>query len=452
MGLENIEEKSIGYFLLKKVVGWWHNKIYYRNVTVIGKENIPADTPLIYTANHQNALMDALILLFSVNRIMVFVARADIFKNPRIAKILYFLKVMPIYRVRDGYESIKKTNDIIKRTVDVITSGCGMVVLPEGNHSSLRRLRPFKKGFARMAFQTEELNNFNANLHIVPVGIYYESRKKYRSSVIIQFGKPIPVAPYIDQYKKNPPIAYNAIKDELSEAIRPLIIDIKSVKNYELFNKLRTYNQFFSGSGNTDISNVYYDNFILQQKLISALCKEESINPDNIEKLDSTFTEFEKITRENKLSNYGKERVVSFLSLLFKTLGLIVLSPFSIYGCINNALQWFIPIWITNSKLKDKQFVSSFKFVLSMLLTPVFYFLQSLIVYLVFNDIVIAAIYLLSLPLTAGLALHQINCFAHICFNWRFLLHKRSRAYRKMIHFGDQISQMLSEYMKKEIG
>ena len=143
MGIKNIEKRSSVYSLLRIWVGFWHNKIFYRKVELINTENIPEKGHLIFTPNHQNALMDALALIFTVDRRFVFMARSDIFKKPFIALILYTLKILPIYRIRDGYDSLKKNKEIFQKTVDVLSSDeATLVMLPEGNHSGIRRLRP----------------------------------------------------------------------------------------------------------------------------------------------------------------------------------------------------------------------------------------------------------------------------------------------------------------------
>lgn len=82
-------------------------RLSYRNVRYVGRDKIPQDGAIIYAPNHTNALMDALVLLAMDRRPKVFVARADIFRNPKIAKILTWLKIMPIMRIRDGYEDRK---------------------------------------------------------------------------------------------------------------------------------------------------------------------------------------------------------------------------------------------------------------------------------------------------------------------------------------------------------
>ena len=108
MGKENIEKYSAFYAIVKSVANFWHNKVFYRKVIIVGRENINPEDHLIYAPNHQNALMDALAVLFTQKGQLVFLARADIFKRNFLASILYFLKILPVYRIRDGYQRCKE--------------------------------------------------------------------------------------------------------------------------------------------------------------------------------------------------------------------------------------------------------------------------------------------------------------------------------------------------------
>ncbi|MCK5169159.1 MAG: 1-acyl-sn-glycerol-3-phosphate acyltransferase, partial [Bacteroidales bacterium] len=94
---DTIEKKNIGYTLLKPYVDRI-TKIFFR-ITSYNYEKVPTDEILIYAINHQNALMDALAILATSDTEPVFLARADIFKKRTVAKILTFLKILPIYRI-----------------------------------------------------------------------------------------------------------------------------------------------------------------------------------------------------------------------------------------------------------------------------------------------------------------------------------------------------------------
>jgi len=159
--------------LLKAFAGFWHNNIFYRRVIVVGHENINPDHHLIFAPNHQNALMDALAVLFTHKGQPVFLARADIFRRKSIASVLYFLKILPVYRIRDGFSTLKGNDEIFDKTVDVIRHKNGLVILPEGDHAGFRRLRQLKKGICRVAFHADEASGFSMKIKIIPVGLEF---------------------------------------------------------------------------------------------------------------------------------------------------------------------------------------------------------------------------------------------------------------------------------------
>ena len=100
MAKDNIEKYSTRYALFKQAVAFWHDNVFYRKIIVKGAENINPDEHLIFAPNHQNALMDALAVLFTHKGQPVFLARADIFRKKPIAAFLYFIKILPVYRIR----------------------------------------------------------------------------------------------------------------------------------------------------------------------------------------------------------------------------------------------------------------------------------------------------------------------------------------------------------------
>ncbi len=420
MGLSNIEKNSSGYNLLKVWVRFWHSILFYRKFTVLGRDNIPTDKPLIFTPNHQNALMDALALLFSVRKQLVFIARADIFKKPAIASILYFLKILPIYRVKDGFDTVKKSQDIILKTVDLITSGSALVILPEGNHSGLRRLRPLKKGFARMAFQAEEANNFLLDLQIVPVGLDYDNYQKFRSSLIVNFGEPVPVKDYIELYKESPPIALNNIKERLSKHLKPLIVDIESEYNYELYNELRVIYRsrmarILKVDAKNDRNRIYID-----QQLIKRLANYEKQHSSSLADFQQSINKFiilrDKFGFTNSIID---QNGISLIDTILSSIALLVTLPLFLYGIINNFLSFWPPL-IVAKRIEDPQFKSSIKFVVSLLSFPIFYIIQSLVVLVVFYDWKMTLAYFITLPISATIAWCWHKLFGKIKLGFKY--------------------------------
>ncbi|MGE5419489.1 MAG: 1-acyl-sn-glycerol-3-phosphate acyltransferase, partial [Chloroflexota bacterium] len=239
MGKENIEKYSARYALLKTVSGFWHDNVFYRKVIVIGRENINPEDSIIFAPNHQNALMDALAVLYAHKGQPIFLARSDIFKRKIIASLLYFLKMLPVYRLRDGFSSLKGNDEIFEKTVDVLKNKNGLVILPEGDHAGYRRLRQLKKGICRIAFQAEEATDFNLKLKIIPVGLEFSNYTRYRQVLTVVFGKPFEVSDYFNTYRENPDKALNDLKLRLSVEMKKVMIHIESLEDYEAIDELR---------------------------------------------------------------------------------------------------------------------------------------------------------------------------------------------------------------------
>ena len=159
---------------------WWYStlryyvdlvlKLSYRNVRYVGTENIPQNGAVIYAPNHTNALMDALVILAMDRKPKVFVARADIFKNKMLAKIFHFLKILPIMRMRDGIDEVRKNDETISKAVDVLRDHVPFCIFPEGTHQAKYSSLPLSKGIFRIAFQAQDLMP-DMPLYIVPVGM-----------------------------------------------------------------------------------------------------------------------------------------------------------------------------------------------------------------------------------------------------------------------------------------
>jgi len=196
MGKSNIEKYDFFYMLLKKYASFMHNNIFYRKVIVYGKNKLDFSKPTILAPNHQNALMDAMAVLCTLDRQLVFLARADIFRKKLVARILYFLKILPVYRIRDGYDSLKQNDEIFNDTLRIMEHRNGLVILPEGSHDVYRRLRQLKKGICRIAFQTAEVSDFKTEINIVPVGLEYSHYWLFRQVLTVVYGHPINVSEY----------------------------------------------------------------------------------------------------------------------------------------------------------------------------------------------------------------------------------------------------------------
>ena len=400
MGRENIEKHTRGYALLKYLAGFWHNNIFYRKVIVLGRENINPEDHLIFAPNHQNALMDALAVLFTHKGQPVFLARADIFKNKTIAAILYFLKILPVYRIRDGFNTLKGNDEIFNKTVDVLRNKNGLVILPEGEHAGFRRLRQLKKGICRVAFHAEEASDFKLNIKIIPVGIEFSNYQRYRQVLTVVYGKPVEVADYHELYRKSPEIALNELRNRLAREIKMLMVHIESEDDYEAIDELRS---LVNGQYSDDVK---FPKLFRDRILIDKLNRLKSVNSELHKKICSLTLKVVQKARELKTDYLllNKKKHPAGL-LVLGVLGLIITFPLFMYG--NIFTLTFLGIPNTQiPKIRDLQFHSSIRYGISLVLALVFTPVLLATCLLIFKPWWLAITIFIALPLSGLFAVN----------------------------------------------
>lgn len=185
---------------------------YFNKIIVLGKENIPQGKPIILVSNHQNALLDPLLLATQTSLNPYFLARASVFTNPIVAKLLNYIRMLPVYRVRDGFGTITQNQYTFEQTNTVLSKNGTVIIFAEGNHSIIRNVRPLSKGFTRMAFGLKEKYPESEPL-ILPVGFDYSCHLKSGGIVILRIGKPVAVDMPSSQSGKLTKQVENALKD-----------------------------------------------------------------------------------------------------------------------------------------------------------------------------------------------------------------------------------------------
>lgn len=215
---------------------WWVDRfvrLSFSQFDVAGTDNIPTDGAVVFVANHTCALMDALVILSSTKNKKVFMARADIFGKGFVARILQFLRIMPIYRRRDGLGAVRGNTASFDRAVEVLKHRVPLCIFAEGTHRPKHSLLPLTKGFARIALQALDQNG--GKISVVPVGIEYEDYFSYRRSVCITYGKPIDVGQTVAECPDNDEAArIDLLRTKVTEQLRELIVWIADDDKYDM--------------------------------------------------------------------------------------------------------------------------------------------------------------------------------------------------------------------------
>ncbi len=445
MGKENIEKYSARYALFKQAVGFWHDKVFYRKIIVMGVENINPEDHLIFAPNHQNALMDALAVLFTHKGQPVFLARADIFRRKAIAAFLYFIKILPVYRMRDGFSSLKANDEIFIKTIDVLKNRNGLVILPEGDHAGFRRLRQLKKGICRVAFHADEATGFQLKIKIIPVGVEYSNYSRLRQVLTVVYGKPIEVSEYYQLYKDSPEKALNILRNRLSIEIKKVMVHIESEDDYEAIDELRSIiNGKFS-------DNIRSPKLYRDRNLINNLNRLKISDPQTYAKICRLSLKVKEKAKNLNITYRLLEKKKHPLAWLIAGMaGLFITFPVWLFGNLFTLTFLTLPE-LQIRKTKDLQFHSTIRFGISLALAFIFLPVYLICTLLIFSPWWLAIAIFLTIPVAGIFAWNYNILFRRIAggFRLRKYIREKNSDYSELRDNYDELIEQVTA-MKDE--
>lgn len=229
--MPNLWENNFWYFCLRPYVDWCARTSYSR-LDISGKSTLPTDGAVILAPNHCNTLMDALVVLQADKGVTTFGVRADIFRKPRIAKALRWLRMVPLARERDGLQEVANNIGVFDEVVDCIGHGVPFCIFSEGTHRAKRSLLPIKKGIFRLALQAAR--TLDKPVYIVPVGLEYEDYFHSMKKARMTYGEPIDVKAYLHEHGdlKDTEL-YNGMSSMLHDRLAGLITYFPDDETYD---------------------------------------------------------------------------------------------------------------------------------------------------------------------------------------------------------------------------
>ncbi len=312
---------------------------YFKKIEVKHANRIPKSGAVLFLGNHQNALLDALLIATKNGRFSYFLTRASVFSKPLISKVLKSLLMLPVYRIRDGWSNLTKNNRVFSKSSKLLSEGHAITIFPEGSHNLRRTVRPLSKGFTRIIFETLEAYP-DTIIHLVPVGLNFKNATKFGDSTLINFGNVM--------------------------SIDTCSIEDKSARVLEL--KSKVFDQLCKLTTHIETENY--------EQTLEAL---EAMNVDFLkpERVNSCIA--------NNFSSCEKGQ-------LKKDSPLKVLSKFLLILCL--FLPYFIWKKVAQPKIKEIEFTATFRFAIAITLVPIFIIVIMLILTLLMQ-FQIALLYLI---------------------------------------------------------
>jgi 1-acyl-sn-glycerol-3-phosphate acyltransferase len=176
------------FYQFVKILARTAFKFYCRDLQLNKPEMLKSGGPLLLAANHPNSFLDAIILCTLFDKPVYSLARGDAFKGKFMARVLFSLKLLPVYRVSEGVENLEENYKTFDQCKEIFKNNGIVLIFSEGRCINEWHLRPLKKGTARLAISSWE---DGIPLNILPVGINYSSFRKFGKNITLDFGEVI---------------------------------------------------------------------------------------------------------------------------------------------------------------------------------------------------------------------------------------------------------------------
>lgn len=168
--------------------------LYFRQIKINKPECLQLQGPLLIAANHPNSFLDGIILSALFRQPVFSLARGDAFANKWFSRVLRWLHMLPVYRTTEGTENLLHNYTTFAACRKTFEEKGIVLIFSEAACCNEWRLRPLRKGTARLAISSWQEG---LDLKVLPLGFNYSSFRSFGKNVVLNFGVPINKAPVL---------------------------------------------------------------------------------------------------------------------------------------------------------------------------------------------------------------------------------------------------------------
>lgn len=312
---------------------------YFRRIVIKGYENVPIKGATIFVANHPSAFMDPMVVAAIIKRPLHFMAAAEFFgKGLKSWVYSNYLNMIPVYRPSTLPNETHNNDTIFLKCFELLGDGGALLVFPEGNSVTEKRIRKLKTGVARMALGTRENSSSKVEVNVIPVGLNYNNPHRFQSDLFINIGKPLSTKDFSSD--KSEVVRFT---EELEVRLKGIILHVQyeeldSVVKKVEFLLTRKFQESDSSPSQRE------SKFIFQKKVIESLQKLSEHQPHEIVKLERKLNDYLAKLKKFEIA----DRSIADLSILISTrefLRLIFALPIFLIGFVINAIPYYATVF-----------------------------------------------------------------------------------------------------------
>lgn len=324
--------------------------VFFRRVEVVGAERIPRGVPLIVVANHVNALVDPLLVLgpLDLDPLPRLLAKSTLWKNPFLRPWLVLAGVIPVYRRQDEGDMAGNLGTFA-RCHDLLAQSGAIALFPEGQSHNEPSLQPLKTGAARIALEAVAKQPGLA-VRILPVGLLFDAKEKFRSRALVQVGEPLDPEPETALARQDPVQAVRALTSRIDAALKEVTLNYASWDEARLV--ARAAELWSRRTLELPAGRTLAETFTLHRAFLDGLADLRERRPERVAEVAEAVRRYDRLLRTFRLrdeqvaADYPVSPVARFV--LATLLHLLVHFPLAVVGTVLNWPSYRLVGWIAD--------------------------------------------------------------------------------------------------------
>ena len=355
---------------------------FFRRIDVVGTEHVPVDGPVIFAGNHPNALMDGWLLTAKCGRWPLhFLANAKLWEYPLLAPALDASGAVPVYR-REEHDGEVNNEQAFARLYEVIESGDCIGIFPEGISHAESQLVKLKTGTARVALAVAARGK--VVVKIVPCGLNYIHRHRFRSQVLLEFGEPIVIDDeWLAAYSGDEQRTVRKLTEHLADRLGSVTLNAPDWRTLRIIQTARRLYKpskaNLSPGEYIELNRRFVEQYLadIDEPELQALSHEVE---DYQARLDMLGLMDHQLRKPVTLS-------VAFRKVVLRTLRMLTLLPLAIPGAILHLPVGWIAATVGERFSYEMDDVATLKVLATILLLPLLYLAIGIVVGLYFGAV-----------------------------------------------------------------
>ena len=334
---------------------FWLVSLFYPVIDITGQENLPISGGMIIVSNHPNGIIDPVPLMIKLERPIAFLAKSTLWAIPLLKSFLEAFNALPIFRHRDDGLRHGPKGDAPARNENtfalarkLINEGGALALFPEGTTHSESQLLPLKTGAARIALQNEADMNWVGQVSIVPIGLWYENKIRFRSSVLLVVGQPFTLEPFRANYLEDEREAVRLVTEKIEKGLDEVVLQAES---REILRALPVVANWLNEGKPAALEMQHTQ----MQQLLETYERIKQQDPERLDRIVNAMRRYDGLLRAMGMDDPWQPNLpkASGWQLIGRLLVVVLSAPFALLGLLVSYVPYRLTRFVARRAIQD---------------------------------------------------------------------------------------------------